>query len=238
MVEYGKRSKSSALCRERVQNLKWKSGNRIDSSPSLSSSPIGIAFAIVTIFTMEEYDDLTEGPVEGVLNLSHNTWKTLPPELGDFSKTLLHLEMSNNNLSSIPSSIGNLILLKSLDVSRNQIEIIDGAIGKCIRLRKMNVAANRLECFPEEIGNCMMLVSGTNTVKLLLNRPTYMRLGIDLPSQEEIVAYENRLSTIPNKLENLIALSILDVRNNSLTSIPTKLCRVVSESADELLDLN
>eukprot|EP00579_Thalassiosira_antarctica_P024170 CAMPEP_0201977570 /NCGR_PEP_ID=MMETSP0904-20121228/61112_1 /ASSEMBLY_ACC=CAM_ASM_000553 /TAXON_ID=420261 /ORGANISM="Thalassiosira antarctica, Strain CCMP982" /LENGTH=107 /DNA_ID=CAMNT_0048528995 /DNA_START=67 /DNA_END=390 /DNA_ORIENTATION=- len=80
---------------------------------------------------MEEYDDLATGPTkDGSINLSHNTWKTLPPELSNFSTTLLHLEMSNNQLTSIPESIGALILLQTLDVSLNQIETIDGAIGK------------------------------------------------------------------------------------------------------------
>lgn len=109
---------------------------------------------------MEEYDDLATGPTEdGSIDLSHNTWKTLPPELSDFSTTLLHLEMSNNQLTSIPSAIGTLILLQTLDVSLNQIESIDEAIGKCIRLRRINISKNRLETLPAEIGNCLLLVS-------------------------------------------------------------------------------
>mmetsp|Transcript_2541 Transcript_2541/g.4588 ORF Transcript_2541/g.4588 Transcript_2541/m.4588 type:complete len:110 (-) Transcript_2541:117-446(-) len=109
---------------------------------------------------MEEYDDLAMGPTkDGSINLSHNTWKTLPPELSNFSTTLLHLEMSNNQLTSIPESIGALILLllQTLDVSLNQIETIDGAIGKCIRLRRFNVAKNRIETLPAEIGDGILL---------------------------------------------------------------------------------
>lgn len=109
---------------------------------------------------MEEYDDLSAGPNdEGILNLSHNTWKVLPPELNDFTHTILHLQMKNCQLTLIPEQIGNLILLKSLDVSLNNIEKIDGAIGKCLRLRKLNVEKNRIECFPDEIGQCILLVS-------------------------------------------------------------------------------
>ena len=111
---------------------------------------------------MEEYDDLASGPDEdGLLNLSHNTWRTLPPEMFDFSTRLLHLDMKNNQLSCIPDSIGNLILLRTLDLSFNKIESIDGAIGKCIRLRKLNISKNRLEALPGELGNCVLLVSET-----------------------------------------------------------------------------
>jgi len=150
---------------------------------------------------MEEYDDLATGPSkDGSLSLSHNTWKTLPSELSDFSMRLLHLEMSNNQLSSIPESIGNLILLQSLDVSLNQIESIDGAIGKCIRLRRLNVTKNRIETLPPEIGNCVLL--------------------------EEIIASHNQIQSLPQELLRLVVLSVIDVRNNKLSTIPTELSRV------------
>ena len=108
---------------------------------------------------MEEYDDLSAGSNLGLLNLSHNTWKILPPELKDFSFTLLHLDLTNNQLTRIDSSIGSLILLKSLNVSLNKLEKIDSAIGKCIRLRRLNIEQNRIESLPDEIGQCILLVS-------------------------------------------------------------------------------
>ncbi|KAL3803873.1 hypothetical protein HJC23_004035 [Cyclotella cryptica] len=149
---------------------------------------------------MEEYDELSAGPVDGTINLSHNTWKILPPELNNFSLTLLHVEMSNNQLSCIPEAIGDLIMLKSLDVSLNRVRVIDRAIGKCIRLRQLNVEKNRLACLPDELGQCVLL--------------------------EEILARENNLSTLPQSLENLPTLNKIDVRNNELLTIPLKLCRV------------
>jgi len=149
---------------------------------------------------MEEYDDLSVGPKDGILNLSHNTWKILPPELNDFSRSLLHLNLSNNLLTKIPESIGNLILLKSLDVSLNQVTKIDGAIGKCLRLRKLNVEKNRLECLPDELSHCILL--------------------------EELLAKDNKLTALPECFENLIAIEKIDVRSNELNSLPLKLCRM------------
>ncbi|KAL7548424.1 hypothetical protein ACHAWF_011714 [Thalassiosira exigua] len=150
---------------------------------------------------MIEYDELARGPTEGAIDLSHNTWRTLPPELNDFSATLLHLSMSNNQLSSIPEAIGNLILLQSLDVSLNRIEHIDGAIGKCIRLRRLNASKNRLEALPPDIGRCILL--------------------------EEVDASDNLLKFLPEEMLSLIVVTKIDVRNNDrLTSIPTALCRL------------
>ena len=108
---------------------------------------------------MEEYDNLSQGPSnDGTLDLSHNTFRTLPPELNDFTLTLLHLDLKNNQLTNI-DSIGNLILLRSLDVSFNQLSTIPASIGSCLRLRTVNAAHNQLVSFSEEIGNCILLVS-------------------------------------------------------------------------------
>ena len=91
---------------------------------------------------MEVYDDLAAGPkIDGSVNLSHDTWRTLS-DLSEYSSRLLHLNMSNNQLVSIPESIGYLNLLQTLDVSFNHIEDIDGAMGKCIRLRRLNLSRN------------------------------------------------------------------------------------------------
>ena len=116
-------------------------------------------YSTIQLNRMEEYDDLSQGPSnDGTLDLSHNTWKSLPPELNDYTRTLLHLDMKNNQLTNI-DSIGNLILLRSLDVSFNQLSNIPESIGKCVRLRRLNVANNKITRIDEEIGNCILLVS-------------------------------------------------------------------------------
>ena len=55
---------------------------------------------------MEDYDDLANGPTnDGHLDLSHNTWKTLPPEITNFSKTLQSLVMTNNQLHAFQNQL-------------------------------------------------------------------------------------------------------------------------------------
>lgn len=150
---------------------------------------------------MEEYDGLSAGPTDdGSLNLNHNTWKTLPSELINFSNKLIHLHFSNNQLTSIPESIGVLTLLRTLDVSLNRIETIDAAIGKCIRLRRFDFSKNRVEYLPNEIGSCVLI--------------------------EEFIASDNQLSYIPPEILQMFVISVIDVRNNKLKELPTGLCRL------------
>jgi len=150
---------------------------------------------------MEEYDDLSAGPTnDGSLNLNHNTWKSLPAELINFSTKLIHLQMSNNQLTSVPESIGALTLLRTLDVSLNRIETIDAAIGKCIRLRRFDFSKNQVEYLPAEIGSCVLM--------------------------EEFIACDNQLINFPKEMLQMFVISVIDVRNNKLKALPTGLCRL------------
>ena len=184
---------------------------------------------------MEEYDDLAAGPnKDGSLNLSHSTWKTLPPELSDFSRRLLHLHMSNNQLTSIPESIGDLILLRTLDVSFNRIEKIDGAIGKCIRLRIFNFAKNCVENLPADVVNCILMVIASRRSPIRASSHCVVRHEISQSPiiwnvQEELIASDNLLTSLPREMLWMFVISVIDVRNNKLTAtaLPTEICRMV-----------
>ena len=190
---------------------------------------------------MEEYDDLAAGPnKDGSLNLSHNTWKMLPPEISSFSSRLLHLHMSNNQLTSVPKSIGALILLRTLDVSLNRIENIDDAIGKCIRLRHFNFANNCVENFPADIGNCIVMVRLFVASHLIYctsccsrhektQSPIIWNVIDPVASQEELIASDNLLTSLPREMLWMFVISVIDVRNNKLTTLPIELSRMVRD---------
>ncbi len=110
---------------------------------------------------MEEYDDLAKGPDEnGILNLSYSDFQTIPYEIcNEYSKRLISLNLSYNNLAVISEQIGNLSLLKELNVSHNRLTTISAALGKCIRLRKLNLSHNDVTSVPIEIfQQCILLV--------------------------------------------------------------------------------
>ena len=177
---------------------------------------------------MEEYDDLAAGPTkDGSLNLSHDTWRIVP-DLSEFSNRILHLDMSNNQLVSIPESIGNLILLQTLNVSFNQIEVVDGAIGKCVRLRRLNLSRNRIQSLPSSIGSCILLVSNSICSDLLAFSEVYSYWS--LYQKEEFIASNNKMTELPlEMLMGMFVLAVVDVRNNKLLEIPTELSRMVSK---------
>jgi hypothetical protein len=48
-------------------------------------------------------------------------------------------------------------------------------------------------------------------------------------SQEEVIAADNLLTSLPREMLWMFVISVLDVRNNKLTVLPTELSRMVSD---------
>ena len=61
------------------------------------------------------------------------------------------LELDNNQLSSLPAEIGNLINLLQLHLSNNQLRSLPAGIGKLVNLNELNIFNNELSSLPFEI---------------------------------------------------------------------------------------
>ena len=146
---------------------------------------------------MEEYDDLTTGPKEGSLDLSHGQYKEFPIELVQlYRNELVKLSLAFNFLQTISAIVGQLHLIQTLNLSNNELHTIDQAISQCIRLKKLNLSHNKLANIPIELGmHCNML--------------------------EELILHDNQL-TIISELKTP-ALHTLDLRNNKLVQVPASL---------------
>lgn len=146
---------------------------------------------------MEEYDDLTSGPKEGSLDLSHGQYKEFPIEIVQlYRNELVQLSLAFNNLQTIPPIVSQLHLIQTLNLSHNELHTIDQAISQCIRLKKLNLSYNKVTAIPIELGmHCNML--------------------------EELILHDNRLTVI-GELKTP-ALHTLDLRNNKLVEVPASL---------------
>lgn len=67
------------------------------------------------------------------LNLTNNKlfWSPLSAELGKL-KTLVKLDLSNNQLAELPGELGNLASLQWLNLSHNQLTVIPPEFGNAI----------------------------------------------------------------------------------------------------------
>ena len=58
------------------------------------------------------------------------------------------LILTDNNLESLPNSIGDLALLQKFMISGNQLTSLPDSISKCKKLELLRISANRLSSFP------------------------------------------------------------------------------------------
>jgi len=113
------------------------------------------------------------------------------------------LNLSNNQLSSIPPSINNLTELTVLELHNNLLSNIPSSIGNLTSLRELSLFNNKLSSLPADIGNL------TNLTRLSLS--------------------SNGLSNLPTSFTNLITLNNLDVSNNRLAITDAELRAFLDE---------
>lgn len=113
------------------------------------------------------------------LDLSDNQLTSLPAEIAQI-ENLTGLDLSYNQLSSLPAEIGQLQNLTELDLNRNQLTSLPAQTGQLQNLTTLSLGDNQLSSLPAEIGQLQNL--------------TYLNL------------YDNQLSSLPSgiaQLENL-----------------------------------
>jgi Leucine-rich repeat (LRR) protein len=64
-----------------------------------------------------------------------------------------HLKIINQELSSLPESICNLINLQYLSLDKNQLSSIPDIIGNLTNLQFLSLSGNQLSSIPDIIGN-------------------------------------------------------------------------------------
>lgn len=136
-------------------------------------------------------------------------------------KQLTELNLSRNDLTSIPTGISYLSSLEVLNISHNHLEG-DEDIPLSVRelgcLKYLNVSHNRLSKFPCHVVACIRLES----VHLASNRITeFGEFTIDPRNNITILDLSsNKLETIPDALAGFRRLEILNLSNNQITDIP------------------
>ena len=123
------------------------------------------------------------------LHLQHNQLTSLPTDIGNLTQ-LQELYLDNNQLTSVPTDIGNLAKLQRLNLGGNQLTSVPTDIGNLVNLEWLYLSNNQLTSVPTDIGNLV------NLTDLYLNN--------------------NQLTSVPATIANLKNLEILDLRGNPL----------------------
>jgi hypothetical protein len=163
---------------------------------------------------------LKSGQLIGIqrLSLSENL-DSFPEEILSLAESLEVLDLSNNNLSSLPSSVASLHKLKIIFLSNNPFKHLPEVLGLCPnlnmigmkscqisdvparslppKLRWLTLTNNDIESLPESLGDCTLL--------------------------QKLMLAGNRLSALPHSLVKLKNLQLLRISANNLNAFPEQL---------------
>ncbi|KAF2317234.1 hypothetical protein GH714_018807 [Hevea brasiliensis] len=170
-------------------------------------------------------DSIEEEKHENV-DLSSMSLDSLPnPSLN--LATICKLDLSNNNLQSIPESLtARLLNVVVLDVHSNQLKSLPNSIGCLTKLKVLNAAGNLLASLPKTIENCRCLEElNANFNKLSMIPDT---IGHELVNLKKLTVNSNKLMFLPHSISQLTSLTSLDARLNNLRSLPEDLENLIN----------
>lgn len=163
----------------------------------------------------------------GFLSLANNNLKDFPKEINDFdnlnfqddkwweSNPLTKIDLSNNEISSIPIDINNqndLILIRMLN---NKLDSLPESVFMLRNIKSLDFSLNKINKLPPNIGSCSSLV------ELLLQNNLIKEIPFNLSglqSLEVLNLSSNQLDLCPN-FNKLRKLKKLDLSQNSIKSI-------------------
>ena len=153
----------------------------------------------------------------GIVGLRDAGLKELPVVLfadANLALTVKTLDTSNNKLSFLPDTIGNLTNLRSLTLTRNLLTTLPLGLSKCANLRTLVLDDNQLVSF--SVGDDFFSsLPKLTTLSLKRNRLTELPDGIGgLKALTSLHVNENKLNSLPNTIGKCIKLEVIDASGN------------------------
>ncbi|XP_014664936.1 PREDICTED: leucine-rich repeat-containing protein 58-like isoform X2 [Priapulus caudatus] len=158
------------------------------------------------------------------LQVDHNAIMSLGRNVSFFTN-LTFLDISNNRLTHISSTVLQLRRLKTLVAKNNLLEVysLPKEFGSLTSLETLHFGGNSFDEFP------MQLIEMEGLKKLFLgaNQITHVPVQIgQMTSLEVLYLGGNRLKEVPATVGYLQKLTALILCNNQLRSLPSTVCQL------------
>lgn len=139
-----------------------------------------------------------------------------PEEIYTLADTLEVLDMTNNNLSALPSDFGKLKKLKILFLSNNKFTKLPTCLADCPQLSMVGFRNNQIETVAEDslpLSIRWLILTDNNISKLpdSLGKLTLL---------QKFMLSGNQLTTLPQSLANCHNLELLRIAVNNLKGFP------------------
>lgn len=169
---------------------------------------------------MHTLSELKAGHLAGIsrLTLSENL-SVFPTEIFSLAETLEILDLSNNQLSTLPVELKQLKKLKIIFASNNHFETLPEVLGQCESLEMVGFKANKIKHVPAESLPIKLrwLILTDNKISTLPDT-----LG-ERPRLQKLALAGNQLTQLPANLAQLTNLELVRISANQLTECPDQL---------------
>ncbi|XP_013400621.1 leucine-rich repeat-containing protein 58-like [Lingula anatina] len=168
-------------------------------------------------------------------DLSYCDLDSFPEVLLERSKEIQSLQLSHNQITILPRSIGAFVNLIALDLSNNGLSYISDEIIHLKQLKTLIARNNALDqaALPKEFA----VLNNLEVVNFSGNNFSQFPLQLtQMPSLRRVYLGSNRLQSVPNDIKFMIGLEILYLGGNNLTEIPAEIGHLSQLTALNLCD--
>lgn len=169
---------------------------------------------------MHTLAQLRSGELTGVTRLTlSEDLHHFPLEILSLADSLEVLDLSNNQLSSLPKELCQLHQLKIIFASNNAFEVLPEVLGQCANLEMVGFKSNRIHTVPSNAlpPKLRWLILTDNRIERLPNS-----LG-ERPRMQKLALAGNRLTELPQTLSDLHQLELIRISANQLSAFPDQL---------------
>jgi len=170
----------------------------------------------LSVNSLTRFSIIKNPPYLKKLNLSQNEISSLPENMRTFS-SLQELDLSYNHLDTISDGIGQLTALTSLSLSCNVLSSVSSEIGLLKSLKTLSLETNLLTELPDSFGQLTMLERLTLSINNLKELPANFH---QLKNLLYLDVSNNQLEKLPAQFSQLVKLQTLFLSSNKLKDLP------------------
>ncbi|XP_018432379.1 PREDICTED: leucine-rich repeat-containing protein 40 isoform X2 [Nanorana parkeri] len=161
-------------------------------------------------------EDIRLLPAMVVLDVHDNQISELPSAIGELVN-LQRLNISHNKLKSLPEELAQLQNIKNLLLHHNQLEEVPNSLGQLIALEELDFSNNNLR----SVSSCLGALTNLTRLNLSNNKLKVLPPEISrMKSLRQLDCTSNLLEDIPPSLAGMDCLEQLFLRQNKLTFLP------------------
>ncbi|KAF2075746.1 hypothetical protein CYY_002928 [Polysphondylium violaceum] len=164
-----------------------------------------------------------------ILDLSNNQLSSIPIEVSEL-KELKVLNLSHNNLTNLPNEIGQLVKLTHLDIGFNFIETINTeAISNLVNLRILMMQRNYFNRLPTSLFAKLPLLESFSISGSPCFHPLKQRVYEAIATRATKVDFsDSGVTCLPIEIGSIANLVELDLSNNRIKDLPPQIGKLVN----------